>query len=225
MDNEEAPSLDELKRKLERVSVLDLNLEVFGADQHKYKSHPLSNAELERLEGELGVNLPADYRQFLLEIGYGAGPYCGLFSPTEILSELNTKHFDWQARLPDPSRPFPFNREDAEENFRIMAAFRNATFRAEWPTDGCIQLCEEGDGYGTFLVTAGELIGSLWSHGTDDWEDDAPSLESWNLPDSPPATLHKYAFGVRQPVLSTNLTFLQWYKVWLDLCLLHLQQS
>jgi len=41
----------------------------------KYVNHPVSEADLVRLEGALGVRLPSEYREFLLQIGYGAGPY------------------------------------------------------------------------------------------------------------------------------------------------------
>jgi hypothetical protein len=53
----------------------------------KYVNHPVSEADLVRLEGALGVQLPSEYREFLLHIGHGAGPHA-LWSPDRILTEL-----------------------------------------------------------------------------------------------------------------------------------------
>jgi hypothetical protein len=57
-----------------------------------------------------GVRLPEDYRQFLIEVGSGAGPYNGLFSPTGLLEEMD----NWlEVRRPNPSLPFGITRVDA----------------------------------------------------------------------------------------------------------------
>lgn len=237
MDYEEIPSLDELKRKLERLSILDPQLQVFGANLHKYESHPLSNAELEHLEGELGVRLPAGYPNFLLEIGYGAGPYYGLYGPERILNEID-EDFSWDEellpepyRLPEPSRPFPFGREQAEECWRIMGERRSAIFQTETEgyADGCIPICFEGCTFMSMLVTAGDLVGSVWSCYNDD-------CISYNLAPLPPGILQTKRLKSTmswenlwmkpnwEPALSPEPTFLQWYNAWLDRCLSDLQE-
>jgi hypothetical protein len=184
VDNEEVPSIDVLKRKLERVSVLDRELQVFGAYKHKYESHLLSEAELADLEGELGVRLPADYRQFLQVIGYGAGPYYGLYGPEEMLSAMRDEYFWDQYRQPAPSRPFPFGREQAEECWRIMDERREAVFQTEGPADGCIPICYEGCTFWSVLVTAGDLAGCVWS-----WKSWSVGDYYYNLAPLPPGVI------------------------------------
>ncbi|MET9324492.1 SMI1/KNR4 family protein [Streptomyces sp. NPDC003038] len=53
---------------------------VFGAIGHKFfLEDPLTSAELAGLEGQMGVSLPGDYRDFLLHVGAGgAGPSYGV---------------------------------------------------------------------------------------------------------------------------------------------------
>jgi tetratricopeptide (TPR) repeat protein len=68
--------------------------EVFGLEALKltllylgYRSYPLPAADLVRFEGALGVLVPSGYREFLLFIGFGAGPHT-LWRPGRILAEL-----------------------------------------------------------------------------------------------------------------------------------------
>ncbi len=72
MENRETHWLDNLKHTLQDM---------------KYVNHPVSEVNLMHLEGELGIRLPSDYREFLLHIGHGAGPH-ELWSPDRILAEL-----------------------------------------------------------------------------------------------------------------------------------------
>ena len=255
MDERETPTFEKINHKLDRLKALDRHLQVFGAKQHQYKSYPLSPDEIVNLDEKLGVRLPEDYRQFLHEIGYGAGPYYGLYSPQEIIRHLNDIDIYGEHHgLPDPGRPFPFNRQDAQECFQIMSEWREAIFLADSPTNGCIPLCDEGCGYHTFLVTKGELTGSLWSHNSDSEDEDDPDLKYWNLapqpsgiiglnksPDVPPwhPTLSPFPTFVEwynawhdrcpdepawQQALSPLPTFLEWYNAWLDQCLADLEK-
>jgi hypothetical protein len=222
MDEIEAPNIEDIKNKLERLKTLDRNFTVFGACQHQYISFPLSRDEIADLESQIGVRLPEDYRIFLKEIGCGAGPYYGLYSPQDIVADLQEQHFcEVEHRLPDPNQPFPFTCEQAQECFQIMEEERPAYIGADWPTDGCIPICQEGCGYSTFLVTAGELTGSLWSHNPD-WDDeDDLYLEVWNLVPKPPSILklHQHPDDYWHKALSPFPTFLEWYNAWLDQCL------
>jgi hypothetical protein len=216
MDEQVTPSIEWIKHNLEYLASLDKKYWVFGAQTHQYNSYPLSNDEIVSFEGELGVRLPEDYRQVLLEIGYGAGPYYGLYSPKEILRELREPHFSGGGTgMPDPSNPFPFSREQADDCYQTMGEGRQALFGADWPTDGCIPICTEGCSFYTFLVTSGELAGSLWSHCSDWDNEDDPYLEVWNLAPKPP--------GIRldripkwEAALSPSPSFLEWYGAWLE---------
>jgi hypothetical protein len=51
---------------------------VFGADLHRYENHPVPEDVLTDLETKMGCELPEEFRAFLSEIGWGAGPYYGL---------------------------------------------------------------------------------------------------------------------------------------------------
>ncbi|MEV4691484.1 SMI1/KNR4 family protein [Micromonospora echinospora] len=54
---------------------------VFGANGHQWRREPpLTTDELAGLESQLDVELPAEYRSFLLQVSRGgAGPAYGLF--------------------------------------------------------------------------------------------------------------------------------------------------
>jgi hypothetical protein len=235
MDEKKAVGLEELKPIIERIKVLDWKFKIVGAGIHRYRSHPLSNAELEWFENELGLRLPEDYRQFLQIIGYGAGPYTGLASPTEILAELREEKLcdrDW---IPNPSRPFPFNRGKADESYRKMSDRRWGGIWTAFPTDGCIPICLECNcPFWTYLVTVGELAGSLWSHGDGSLElfENGEWQEAWNLAPKPLGILRlhtnidysKLYVPVYEPALSPFPTFLEWYRAWIDRCLLDLEE-
>jgi hypothetical protein len=234
VEEKKAVSLVDLRLKLEQLKVLDRELQVFGAKKHKYQSYPVSSEELERLEGELGVRLPEDYRHFLLVIGYGAGPYYGLASPDEILTEISANNDMCKGRFPVPGQPFPFTNEQAEECWRIMGEHREAAYLTEFPTDGCIPICFEGCTFWTYLVTAGDLKGSLWSHNEEVYyeNEEGPYMDVWNLAPEPPCILRlhmdrnnfKPFVPVWEPALSPFPTFLDWYCAWIDRCFLDLEE-
>ena len=74
--------LARLKAKLPQARAADLQLKVFGAKGHKYRiTGPVAEGDLQAFEQRYGVELPADYRQFMREIGPGAGPFYGLYAP------------------------------------------------------------------------------------------------------------------------------------------------
>ncbi len=230
--------IDELKRKLERLSTLDRQRKVFGAYMHKYESHPVTEVELLLLEAALGVRLPEDYRQFLQVIGYGAGPYYGLLGPKQILDELREYASEGPEPLWSPGCPFPFSREQAEECFRIMGEHRDGSLVGRtWPVDGCIPICFEGCSYYSLIVTAGDLAGSIWSSSNEGLDDEFDELSqtfndtynryTYNLAPQPPGDISLPGSWIPAwaPALSPEPTFLEWYNAWLDQCLLDFEQG
>ncbi len=235
-------TIDELKHKLEQLSTLDRQLQVFGAKPyygfgHEYKSHPMSEVELELFEAALGVRLPKDYRQFLQVIGYGAGPYYGLLGPKQILAELREYASEGPEPLWAPGRPFPFSREQAEECFRIMGEHRDGSLVGRtWPVDGCIPICFEGCSYYSLIITAGDLAGSIWSSSNEGLDDEFDELSNtfnytynryrYNLA-PPPPHIHLPGSTILawESALSPEPTFLEWYNAWLDQCLLDFEQG
>ncbi|MFJ5541348.1 SMI1/KNR4 family protein [Micromonospora chalcea] len=100
----------DVPERLARLAAAPGAREVFGAASHSWRLEPpLRAGELAEVEAQLGLELPGEYRSFLLEAGRGgAGPAYGLF-PMRRLDGL----WQWEgdgADLTDRStlgRPFP----------------------------------------------------------------------------------------------------------------------
>jgi hypothetical protein len=221
MDERETPHLEEIRYMLKLLKDLDKKLLVFGSETHQYKSYPQSNDEIESFESKLGIRLPEDYRQFLQEIGYGAGPYYGLYSLERSLSVLLSDQGEQETWPPKPSQPFPISRKYAEEQFRLMSEKKAVVFNIFWPADGCIPICHEGCSGWHYLVTAGDLVGTVWSRSTPVWNPYHPIDEDWTIAPQPSSgLLYSYIYAPlwhtpRSPIP----TFLDWYRTWLDQCL------
>lgn len=63
--------------------------QIWGADIHRFRANsPIPEQELGALETEHGVELPSDYRSYLVEVGDGgAGPWQGLLPIREAIAE------------------------------------------------------------------------------------------------------------------------------------------
>ena len=221
-DKSKTPSLEEMDHKLNCLRALDKRFLVFGAGTHQYKNHTLSNEEIESTEVKIGIRLPEEYRQFLLQIGYGAGPYYGVFSPAESVSVLLEDQGKQETWPPKPAQPFPVTPEQANECWRVMSEGHYAAVKVYWPANGCIPICNAGSIYSTFLITAGDLVGSLWSRSSPEWDPSKPYDENWNLAPQPYgiSNLHKFFDEpLWHQALSPLPTFLEWYNAWLDQCL------
>lgn len=155
-----APCLDALKR-------LDRKLTVFGASAHRYRARRVSEAELAELERWCGIAMPNAFRRHLAEIGYGAGPYYGLWDPSTIRQELDLLYGEYSAESgarPSPARPFPLSRVDAAKiEDRRSAGDNEPWIASTWPIDGCIPICHQGCTYWTVLVLSGECAGCVWN--------------------------------------------------------------
>jgi hypothetical protein len=223
MDERETPTIEWIKHNLDRLISLDQQYWVSGAKEHQYKSYPLSNDEIESLESKLGIRLPEDYRQFLLEIGYGAGPSYGLLSPSEILRNLLEEDYSGKDPTwpPKPSQPFPMSLEQAQaQGWWMMSEGHRTAVEMYWPTNGCIPICSEYDPW-YYLVTSGELAGSVVYRYAGVGDPLVADLNRWTPPQKP---LHirwqqRYQEETIWPSLSGLPTFMAWYCAWLDQCL------
>ncbi|MFB7334057.1 SMI1/KNR4 family protein [Streptomyces adustus] len=161
---------------------------VFGAQGHRFGLSPvMDEEELQSLEADLGIGLPAQYRNFLLCVGGGgAGPDYGLVTPVQ-------DDGGWQWRgiglaCPGQSttaefagRPFVAEalqqdldsletQEPQSEAFADDDAFRRA--QAAWDARyeelydaqeaGAVFLSEQGCGYASLLVMTGPHRGAVW---------------------------------------------------------------
>lgn len=107
--------MSNVKERLAELRALDRSLEIFGAKKHRYGTAPVSPDDIRQFEHELEVQLPDAYREFLLQVGHGGGPYYGVWGleeiKEEILSLYNEFFTEEGARL-SPAIPFPHGTED-----------------------------------------------------------------------------------------------------------------
>lgn len=215
-----------VKEKLQELKMRDKNFIVFGSRKHLYKNNPVSYAEIERFENNYNFTLPEGFRTFLIEIGYGAGPYYGIRNLNEISEYIENwfmvDYFDspiqWLSwvfgkrqnnpfskdRKQKPEKPFPLKQEHIdkinEQFIKNEIKFEN-DFRKTmpFPCEGIIQICHPGCHFETVLVTSGELRGSVWNVECDG------KHSSWI-----PAEFKK------NPKTFENINFEVWYEDWLN---------
>jgi hypothetical protein len=179
-----------LLRRLARLRKLDTEFAVHGADPrsgHGYRlDPPLDEAELRALEAKRKVQLPAGYREFVLQAGDGgAGPGYGLGSAKKALASRRLKL----------QRPFPYSNEVAREAIRVRASGEDEHhFLPEPAFEGLIELCDMGCAQTCSLVVTGEQAGAIWGMG-----------EFGCYPE------FQLVAGEPRPH-----TFLSWYEAWLD---------
>jgi uncharacterized protein (TIGR02996 family) len=126
----------------------------------------LTEEEVSAWESVIGVRLPEEYRIFLLEVGNGGmqpGSYCDFV--VRPLSEVEGH--------PDAGMPFPVTAERLRDRFDQLEAEGRTSYgplfpelAAHWEETeqppGCLIFGQYPSGDGLFLVTAGELRGSVW---------------------------------------------------------------
>lgn len=128
---------DSLREQMAELRRRDPSRKVFGASKHQYRSTPVSLDEVERLESALGVPLPPDYRRFLLDVGYGAGPYYGVWSLAESQAEIQSLAKEYEAEEGKPIHPaasFPLTVDDLrviEAIWRACGGWSGRRGRAE----------------------------------------------------------------------------------------------
>jgi len=155
---------------------------IFGVEEHGFKlKPPLSETEVAGFEKRYRINLPADYRQFITEIGNGgAGPYYGVFplgymddafdvapwdKPYRIVGELAAE-FPYREAWNDLSGrpPDELAQQNEEEYERELGAFEGRIF-APSTMNGAFPICHMGCALRVWLVVTGEQYGRLWRDG------------------------------------------------------------
>ncbi|MET9302723.1 SMI1/KNR4 family protein [Micromonospora aurantiaca] len=190
---------------------------VFGANGHQWRREPpLTTDELAELESQLDVELPAEYRSFLLQVSRGgAGPAYGLFPVQRVddrwrwegdgaeLTDLktlsrpfpHTDAFNPADGLPDPPGKADFDSEDkfnkAEDAY--WQQHEAVVFSPEHSI-GLLYLCHLGCAYREALVITGPTRGQMWG---DDTASDGGFLPL-HEPDGSPTG------------------FTRWYRGWLE---------
>ena len=200
-------SITRIVQLLSEVRRRDRALRVFGAERHRYETRRVADAELAAFERNLGVALPAEYRVFLEEVGWGAGPYYGLWSPAESSRELVDLRDDATA-APSAARPFVLTSPADGGTDPIMAPY---------PTEGVVPIAHHGCTFWTLLVTAGGAPGTVWDVACYEGEE-GEYIPSARAPGLLP-TLTKFAALPTLPALPSPPTFLEWYEGWVTRCL------
>ncbi|MFI2304501.1 SMI1/KNR4 family protein [Actinacidiphila glaucinigra] len=203
-----------VRDRIQRLGKHSGSKSVFGARGHGFRLGPVMEEEqLQSLETALGVDLPAQYRSFLLQVGAGgAGPDYGLVTPV-----LGDSGWQWRgvglAHSGQPTtaelagRPFVAEalqkeldaldaQEPKSEAYATDEAFHQAftawDARYEEVYDaqeaGVVFLSEQGCGYSSLLVMTGPHAGAVWE-------------------DLRPADCG---------IVATGHDFAQWYMRWLE---------
>lgn len=204
--------IQQLKNKLSQLIELDKSFEVFGSESHRYKLNPcISIAQIQTIESHFQIQLPEDYRDFLLEIGNGgAGPGYGLLG-------VDTTLIDVEKTQPDCfSQVFSLTQE---WNNLDLLQLNNGKSVSEYFDDkfirGTISVADYGCGIQARLVITGEQRGGIW---IDDRTNEAGIY---------PLTSHCAAFFHDDPDIDTDiyesieeekdaLSFYDWYENWLN---------
>ncbi|WP_433697011.1 SMI1/KNR4 family protein [Nocardiopsis sp. CA-288880] len=182
-----------VRERVEALARQDRSSDVFGArDGHGVTGDrfrlaaPLTEREVSSAETLWGVSLPADYRDFLLEVGAGgAGPGYGLgalhrtdtgwewadpsgdmrhaslgsvFPTAEARSRLLAEHEDRE-----PVRSAFGTQEGFDTACRVWREADDTLFRRF--TSGALCLSHEGCGHCHWLVVTGPERGSMWVDG------------------------------------------------------------
>lgn len=199
MDSENAATIERIKAKLADLRQLDPACELFGSSSHRYSlGRPLTASELSDCEKELGVPLPFEYRDFLMQVGHGgAGPFYGLFqlndSDPENITDLDQikKPFRWN----DATNPMQWENSEKEDGVLIYGE-ENADeiFPVYLIVPGVLYICNYGCAFRFFLVVNGPHSGEVWM--------DRQAEEKGIIPECGED--------------GSRLHFLQWYEKWLD---------
>ena len=198
---------------------------VFGAIAHGFRLNPpLPEAEVAAFETEHHVSLPADYRGFLIHLGNGgAGPAYGLFKLGEM--DGGRGHARWienNGFVGILAEPFPYadkwNDLTGKPEFDDAQALAQTNYEYDdlygerldeweqkhyWNTrhvNGAIPICHLGCALREWLVVTGPEAGHVWC----DRRVDDQGL---------------YPLEIET---TTRVTFLRWYRSWLDDALKHL---
>jgi hypothetical protein len=197
-----------------RKSAVPLN--VFGAEVHRFRTHlPLSEEAVREFEARYRVTLPPEYRGFLIHVGNGgAGPAFGLFKLGEM--DAGVGHKPWtedDGFVGVLAEPFPHtgpwndlaekpvydearehDQEWEDEYQRQLNAWEDRVYWNPANVNGAFPICHLGCAYRQWLVVTGPEAGNVW--------DD-----------------RRVDHGGLRPVQRAGrqrVTFLQWYRSWLD---------
>ena len=203
------PEFQAIKRDLEKLRTAEVLPDIFGANEHKYiVNPPLSEAVVIEFEAKHAIQLPQDYRCFLIEVGNGgAGPYYGVFRLGQM--DHGRGHSGWSENdgfVGDLSRPFPHTEAwndltgapesenyDAEAYEKQLTAFEES-YLSSANVNGAIPICHLGCALRQWLIVTGPEAGHVWCDERADYKGLFPLMKK----------------------TGERVTFYRWYRDWVD---------
>lgn len=189
--------LDNIREKIDRLSKLDDQRDVFGANKHRYELNEcITRSALSVIEDEYRISLPDDYRAFLSELGNGGvGPSFGLYRIEQSIDRLCRRQaFERKRGLPISGlqSESPFTDEDARNIIqRRLDGDTYYAIKRKGTRNGALEISHRGAA-ADFLIINGSQRGKMWclDENLGNW---CPSV-----------------------VELSRCDFLSWYEVWLE---------
>jgi hypothetical protein len=152
----------EVKERLVAIRKIDCDCNlVFGSKGHKYKPlGSVSQEEIKSFQVENGMDLPRDYRDFLLVVGGGPGPDYGIYSFEKVKSYS-----------PNVSRVFSLT-ESTE--------WPESEDDPIWDLPGLLNISTSGCAIDWYIEVNGSQPGTMWVDSGPGWElTKADSFINW----------------------------------------------
>jgi hypothetical protein len=197
--------------KLDTLKRLDRRRAVFGADTHKYRSTCITPSALSALEHDMQLRLPGEYRNWLLYVGCGAGPYYGLYPPERVLARFRSYVSGTGGEVANPASITARHIDSYLEQVRKAGSYVGIRITAD-TFDGAVPIGEQGCSGETFLVVSGPMAGTVFG-------------ESGELIDEPwtaAAAFWPDSFARDPYSLPRPLSFLKWMESWIDVSIAEL---
>ena len=153
-----------------------------------------------------------------MDIGYGAGPYYGIWSPAESLSEIQSLFREFEAEEGESlqtTAEFPLTADDLRSiESKFATGDKSPWMERDWPCGGCLPICHQGCTFWTVLVLTGEYIGRVW---------DVACFVGYSgewLPSRRPSGWWEFEMPhpVELPRLIAPPTFGEWFTGWVERC-------
>ena len=188
---------------------------------HRYEPRPVDQDQIAAFETWCGGDLPAEYRQYLLNVGFGPGPYYGLMSFKQVRDELKIIYEDNAEEFGTSGRPGdPFALE--AELTAAIAGSNPADVQIEGPKSpgGFMPICSQGCEFLTVMVTGGAHAGRVFTATAF-----ATVGSTWLPAGRPPGIVGHRQPDRTLPAFPSWPTFTQWVDGWLDQCFADLRRG
>ena len=146
---------------LEQARAKDPDFARFGAYSHQYKlAAPAGEEAIRKFEGQQGVRLPEEYRDFLMFIGNGgAGPYYGLYGLKALEDDLSDSR--GLRRCRSLEEPVIYPKMSEEEWDRIVNPESRRKGEEVYPYMGVLPIGTQGCTLMTGLMLTGPYRGQV----------------------------------------------------------------